>query len=760
MERFYSISKLKENIMVDNRHDDLSFVRIISVDSFADFIEINKSILGSCHHINLSKYCKSIDTIPFMANVHDAIDQINSDTVLLPLSEHLRINNSNINVELQRLLEKKFKEAAPNKRLRLYIPMYRMKEQLLSLIKYDKRFERQIFFLDKNENLSDDYSLTIISSNYDINVKRGKKIDGYQEYLKYWEDNPAQPIVLLSKMARFYKLKQYIDNVKVYTSAFEILSHLNIINDRIKESFANEDVWKQILDNCKGKSDIVKVISQKLKCTANELWDIYPSSSSFIDCHNHYRWILANSIELKGYAAMMIEKSNSSESFFNNLIMEIFNIDPSYKKFWQYYDERKRILSHLRVSILPSYYWEKLDTLKTEERVMYLTDNSLAEREMLLRTYSELKGIKSEILKIVYHNLYLYSLDFAFDNDVINDYFYKYKELKLLNYISDDFVELVDNYAKEKGKWFKLQLKNRNEIISTMYQGNCGLIWFDGLGVEYVAFIKEYIKINYPSVFCDIKIAYANIPTITDENKDFIENRNIIHINRELDKKKHITDYPSSLPIELDIIVNQIDTIMDQINSFDRILIVSDHGFTRLFKLANLPSLPVKETSEVKRYGRYCIDSLFNYGDKQKYSGCIDDNNFHCFANYNRFKCSMNLQGEVHGGATLEEVLVPIITLSSNEIESEISIESIKKEYSGKVGDVVRVIFKVNRLIRDELFADDFSCPSEDGKIFCFDYVLVKEESKSFCIKNNGKIIGRLFIRVNIQKGIKSNFDI
>lgn len=758
MERFSSISKLNDKIYNDIKYDDLSFVRIISVDTFSDFIELNKTILGSCHHINLSKFCKNKDTIPFMTGVHDAIESIDVDTVLLPLSEHLRINNSDINAEIQRILEKKLKESSPNKRIRLYIPMYRMKDQLESLIKIDKRFDKLIYFLD-NPVKFDDYSLTIISSNYDINVSSGKKIDCYQEYLKYWEDNPAQPIVLLSKMAKFYRLKNYIDNVKVYISAFEILSHLNIINDRIKESYADEQVWKNILDNCKGDLNIVKMLSLRLNVKGIDLWDIYPTSSSFIDNENKYRWILLNSIDCKGYASMAIIKSNNSEDLWSNLVLQLFDIQPQDRNFWQLYLERKNILRRVGVSLLPEKFWEILKRLKMTEQIYYLTDNTSAEKERILQIVSEQHGIKDSVLSKIYFNLYSYSQDYEFDNSLISEYFSEYKKLKLHNEITDEFNDLVNEYAKEKGKWLKLQLNNRNEIISNMYQNNSCIVWFDGLGVEYLAFIKEYISINYPSIFIDAKVAYANIPTITDENKDFTKDRKVILINRDLDKMKHITDYPIALPLELEIITKQIDEIMEIISSYDRILIVSDHGFTRLFKLANLPSLPVKETAEVKRCGRYCIDSS-NYGNTPNYSGCVDDDNIHCFANYNRFKCSMNLQGEVHGGATLEEVLVPIITLSTSEIERKIKIESIEDEYSGKIGDVIKIEFKVSGIKPEILFANAYQCTLTDKQLFTFDYVIEKEGINNFSIKHIGKVIGRLSILVKLRKGISSKFDI
>jgi len=42
------------------------------------------------------------------------------------------------------------------------------------------------------------------------------------------------------------------------------------------------------------------------------------------------------------------------------------------------------------------------------------------------------------------------------------------------------------------------------------------------------------------------------------------------------------------------------------------------------------------------------------------------------FADYNRFKSSGHVPGEIHGGATLEEALVPVIVLRRSRVKGDI----------------------------------------------------------------------------------------
>lgn len=758
MEKFASIENLIVKIESDAKLDNISFIRFISVDTFSDYVMLNKTILGKCAQIRLSKYCTGVDTIPEAYEVNKAIDAITANSVLLPLSEHLRINNSNVKTTLQKLLSKKLQEKTVNKKLRLYVPIYRMKDQLLELIKSDKRVEQQIYFLTSDRPV-EDYSLTIISSNYNLKISAGKKIDGYKGYLSYWEDNPAQPIVLLSAMARFYKKAKYIDNVKVYTSAYEILNHLKIVNEKIKEEYAPEEIWKGLLDSCNAEEKIDELLIKKLKCNGKSFSDIFTSPNSFIDCNAIYRWILFKCTDNIGYLKEVETVTDNLDQLLNNTISSILNFSIDDRHFFLYYSERKEILKQMKVSSFPNEFWTQLSKTKSTEAICYLTDITASEKEKIVELYSISRNVDVKILERVYANLYYYKQKYDFDQEELSEYFEQYKALKIKNEVSDEFVELVDKYASEKGKWLKLGLSNRNEIISKMYQGNSTILWFDGLGVEYLAFIKEYLSTVYPDIKCDMQIAYANLPTITDENKDFVLNRNILHINRDLDILKHKTDYPSAIPQELEIIAKQLDKLMEQITSFDRILIVADHGFTRLFKVAKFESKDVSENAKVERCGRYCFDKK-NYADNGEYKGCIDDENLHIFANYNRFKLSMNLQGEVHGGATLEEVLVPIITLSKNAITEELIFTPSEQTVKAKIGERVKILFRCNKVITNIAVDAVKGGLFYENKIWCFEWDVTQAGIKIFIIKQKDLIIGKFAVEFEVKKGITSKFDI
>lgn len=136
------------------------------------------------------------------------------------------------------------------------------------------------------------------------------------------------------------------------------------------------------------------------------------------------------------------------------------------------------------------------------------------------------------------------------------------------------------------------------------------------------------------------------------------------------DEVKHnsqIYDYEKcKLPIhifrELEIIDNELRNIQAMLiqESISKAIIVSDHGASRLAVISGEENSAFIEMDEKGEHsGRCCpIDDNPNI----KYAAYEDG--YAVLANYERFKGGRKANVEVHGGATLEEVIVPIITLT------------------------------------------------------------------------------------------------
>ena len=96
---------------------------------------------------------------------------------------------------------------------------------------------------------------------------------------------------------------------------------------------------------------------------------------------------------------------------------------------------------------------------------------------------------------------------------------------------------------------------------------------------------------------------------------------------------------------------------------------ISDHGASRLAVIHETEN-QWEMQSKGEHSGRCCPKSEVDV--KTEYA--TEEDGFWVLANYDRFKGGRKANVEVHGGATLEEVVIPIIEFTTFDDDIEISI--------------------------------------------------------------------------------------
>ena len=209
-------------------------------------------------------------------------------------------------------------------------------------------------------------------------------------------------------------------------------------------------------------------------------------------------------------------------------------------------------------------------------------------------------------------------------------------------------------------------LDRRSSVISKKNKDNSKLYFVDALGVEFLNYIRELCYAKNMSF--DVDLAYCELPSITCMNKEFVSDfANHVDV-KDLDNLKHEGNgnynyEQTKLPIHIIEEMNILNRVLENVekdlhDGIERIFLVSDHGASRLAVINETENKwEVKEKGQ--HSGRCCPKSDFD--DKPDFAA--EDNNFWCIANYDRFKGGRKANVEVHGGATLEEVIVPIIEI-------------------------------------------------------------------------------------------------
>ncbi len=366
-----------------------------------------------------------------------------------------------------------------------------------------------------------------------------------------------------------------------------------------------------------------------------------------------------------GYLRFVLDKTSRFEDFVSNILNAIIEIPHTDKRFSSFYRERKALVEKFPESDIADFVVNNRQ--KVPESIYKLTDGTRVEREEIIAWLSQ-NGLIPE-LDSIYPALAAYLKKYVFKcpelADLLTEYFETYKRQKLSNQLEPEFLEKVDELARSR-KFNRLP--TRNEIMDSLAKSDTLLYWLDALGVEYLGLIEALVQKRGLSV--RVHIARAELPTITSFNRDFFDawqGRKEKH--DELDDIKHRdaggynftnNKLPIHLAKELDIIAEMIDKAATELalRHCKRFLIVSDHGASRLAVLRRKEEK--YETDTTGEYSGRCCKMFQPYD----LPFAAEENGYLVLADYGRFKGSRAANVEAHGGASLEEVVVPIIELS------------------------------------------------------------------------------------------------
>lgn len=453
-----------------------------------------------------------------------------------------------------------------------------------------------------------------------------------------------------------------------------------------EKAYGTDVQWSWLASKMSGKSSFSALVCDEFGATANlsaHLSDVWESGDKKM------KWLLWLSLKSFGeannhYLMLILGNCDNVDSFEMHVYLDFADVDISHPEFERYYTERKRLLEQLPENLpLIQKYCDKLGRHQKDE-VFYLTDSSTQEKYDFVRCLSLYDFTPEEIscaTRSMSKPLHLYMQDFVFD--VVNTklpesdssfrgdlttYFRDYKLQKLTNRIFPEFLKRVNAYAQSPRLYNKLQ--PRSSIISRMDKKKVQCFFFDALGVEYLAFIMA--KCEEYGLVSEVAIGHCELPSITVKNKEFLQyfaDGDWKKID-DLDEIKHHSqiydyrkcEYPLHLFEELDVIDEQLRMIQSILvqGTLEKALIVADHGASRLavrYGHELNSSIGLDESGE--HSGRCCPAE-----EDPNLSFVAYEDRFAVLANYERFKGGRRANVEVHGGASLEEVVVPIITLT------------------------------------------------------------------------------------------------
>ena len=368
------------------------------------------------------------------------------------------------------------------------------------------------------------------------------------------------------------------------------------------------------------------------------------------------------------YLRFVFARSANFETYRKNLFFALLDVESDFDEF---YSLRKVAVKNISSPYLAEYI-ERLKDLP--DAVKYLTDNTAQERRAMIKAVQGKEKIP-DALKKNYPAISDYLADYDFGDAEITNYFRRYKKIKLCNVDDENFKTYVRELATQRPyNKFETRQKILDDENST-----AKLYWLDALGVEFLSYIKA--RATQVGLSTTIKIARAQLPTLTSQNKNFYDDwrGDKFDKNSALDELKH-TPEKYSAPTYIDDELKIIDATLDEIKNAltnrhaAKVILTSDHGASRLAVMFGRENR-FKMNSAGEHSGRCCpVNDL-----DEKPTCATEENGYWVLANYDRFAGGRLDSVEVHGGATLEEILVPVIEFTLQGASVEVKISPAKK---------------------------------------------------------------------------------
>lgn len=667
------------------------------------------------------------------------------DTVITPFSELARFYNNNTGNEFDSLIAtiKGAENSTQNyqEHRRVYIPIVGLHGKM----SHFANDAQCIMWYLKTSDHQLNYNL-VLTDNTSYNVKGlGKKatlVHTAMEWLQIWKEQDIKQTIICTSHAIFHNAEYaQPDNAFDYAvcnNVYQFLTDgLGLTLNLIKYKPEDEQYWLRLASE-------IDIDNFNFNAFFNAKFGIYDLADHkvfyqiWFKSHDAYsRWLLSAYYTTKfcdqGYICRALKNCSSytNAEFVQNLLLTIFDLDDQAANL----DERNEglrqarsqniVLSDEVQELLESKLKETEERLGTKSSLKYVTATTDVEKRLIIQWLKD-GTISPTELADVYPDLYAYMKPTFGTQDAEKiwclSYIDAYKKAKLTNTYTEEIKGL-------------LLSKNANEIAFNKWYNNFQTVrnimcnrsdiniyfWIDGLGLEWIPFIKQVVDQRNDEDYYlnEVLIARAIIPTATEINKYDLQKLSggILSKNGDLDSDSHKSrPYPSYIIADMKKIREAVNRILDE-NPGKKIAIISDHGISYLPQL--VPGLNLNGITG-DHSGRFATWNKGTAVSDEKYK-ILDDQRTICALRHESLTSKVDANCGCHGGCTPEEVLVPIFIISNSNFRSTTSISAKSLEVSAS-NPIVR--FKVSGLSSVDtphiLYnGQQYEMHAEGGDIWC-----------------------------------------
>lgn len=743
--------------------------RAIMVDDIAQYKKLISELqkISDVEVVSSNELFASADVMPRYENLKNPSYQ-NRWMILTGVSEYLRLFSKS-EAATQRFAKLWSYQAPANSTGRILIPLWGCESQW-----HDKSLHlcedirQEEFYYDCSDENTDEQkmSILVLSGVFEQYMEQLEDLDdkvyvGLQEWFEYWAspDSQRTEYVLLTKRVSSIQATNAAISVRVIQDTLSFVRE-NLINgkDLTPENCPNA-VVDLLFDYALKRMTVDQAILSALNIAVFSDVDVAAKWKSMNEGHKKlvFLWYMLHPDNT--YLCQCIKDSKHIDEVPERVLHSIFafrNMHP------HWVEESRRLIKAFKVA-KNSKFFDELDKIPVyEERLKYLSGDSREECIYLLRMLGKWmredtnQVLACEEIKQSYPEIYAYLSD---ESNVLGadlkEYFSLYKAYKLENTLPND-EEVYFNGICTDG--FDYRFKCLNDALDD----DCVVLWIDALGAEWTSLLAWVLRQCKDCSIKEITVAQATLPTETCFNSQWHEMNVPYKKLDKLDKLAHKgviddPDYYACIADQMAFVSSLKDVVNELLQTYHRVIIVGDHGTSRLaarfFHKRN--GMLVPNGASVHSHGRYCklgSDTSLTLANTREVKDS-ENNKYLVFNNYDHFVQSgfaaganddVAIFGEVHGGSTPEEMLVPLIVVDSTRM---VHLEACWKKNPVKIiAKKIKTSLEFNRVVHQlhaRISSTDAICtPSDDKKQWNLQFAGISAGVYPVTITADGTAVG------------------
>jgi len=668
----------------------------------------------------LSNYCDE-DTFPQVERcLHDLRKlDADQDALLLPLSELLRLAPQMANIAKLATWERVGAG-------RVFVPILGAIDRLLGVLNRIQRYavgEIPIFEIKGSPDVD---QIEVIVAPQRLKVK-ARAVEGIRAYLQQWENgNLDHRILLITPWAPY--LEPYVDivNIRIYGTCYAYLAE--IAEHKIERDWGEEGQWAWLAGEVEEGESLDRTCSRLLNIVSYQAENILALWNTLDE---HKRWLAWLWAKLREPPETVLGRALERTLRYDQLEPALWTL-PFYESMegadWE---QRLASLERLQANAPPPNYIRQLQGLGTPlERLQASTGRTEEERALLVQDVGAL--LKEEVAPEAYlpllHERYrllawylspLPHLEIREDLlSALTTYFAAYTRSKLRNCLTSELEQHTHRAAESE---WPLECPSRHSVLSDL--ATPCVLWEDGLGMEWAGLIWRVLMDDPQDLEAKIYVVRAQCPTTTPYNVQDCPEGALK--GQTLDELAHREPYrfPNTLVKQLAYVEELAHRLAQWARERGVAVLTGDHGLTRFARFPEA-KIPVPEGYKVGSGGRYAqrCNPAAPLPKDSRYMRKEGD--YVLLTCHGLFEGTPRNDQETHGGATPEELLVPVIQVRLSKAEP-VRIVDYDRELKADLRGHARLHIQLDRPIEEELtlayLAKVIKAQSEGGARYAFD---------------------------------------